>query len=188
MINQVFFLLKRIRDFLLVKIVWNRHQIGKNFHAGARVRLWGKNKLVIGRNFYIGRDAQIDCDALVGDNVMLANRVALVGRYDHNYQQIGIPIRLASRIRDSDYNWKGLNLKVIIEDDVWVGYGSIILSGVKIGQGSIIAAGSVVTNNVDPFSIYAGIPAKKIRNRFNSEAETEEHIKLYNINFKKSVK
>lgn len=57
---------------------------------------------------------------------MLGNKVGLIGRYDHNYQQIGVPIRLASQIRHHDYSWKGLNLKVVIEDDVWIGYGTII--------------------------------------------------------------
>src|ERR1035437_9482289 len=145
MIKKIIFGLKRIRDFFLVKVIWKRHQIGNGFHAGARVRLWGKNNLIIGENFYIGRDSQIQCDAMIGNYVMFGNKVGLVGRYDHNYQQIGVPIILSSRISDPNYDWKGLSLSVIIEDDVWIGYGSIILSGVNIGQGSIIAAGSVVT-------------------------------------------
>ena len=113
-----------------------------------------------------------------------ANRVALVGRYDHHYQQIGVPIRLASQIRDADYNWLGLNSITIIEDDVWVGYGSTIMSGVTIHQGSIIAAGSVVTKDVEPFSIYAGVPAKKIGNRFNSAEDLELHKKEYEARYK----
>jgi|ERR1035437_2763527 acetyltransferase-like isoleucine patch superfamily enzyme len=181
----MFKLLKKLRDLLLIGIIWRKHQIGKGFHAGVRVRLNSKNKLIIGNYFYIGRDSQIQCDAQIGDYVMLGNKVGLIGRYDHNYQQIGVPIRLASHIQDSNYNWKGLTLRVEIEDDVWVGYGSIILSGVKIGQGSIIAAGSVVTKDIEPFSIYGGIPAKKIGNRFNSESEMKEHIKLYNLNYRK---
>jgi acetyltransferase-like isoleucine patch superfamily enzyme len=66
-----------------------------------------------------------------------------------------------------------------------VGYGSIILSGVRIGQGSIIAAGSFVTRNVEPFSIYGGVPARKIGERFENETDLEEHIRLYNQNYKK---
>ncbi len=57
----------------------------------------------------------------------------------------------------------------IIEDDVWIGMRSIIRSGVKIGRGSIIAMGSVVTQNVDPYSIVGGIPAKPIKPRFNMD-------------------
>jgi chloramphenicol O-acetyltransferase type B len=177
--------LKKVRDFLLVKFLWRKHKISKGFHAGAHVRFGKKNKIEIGINCYIGRDTQIGCDTLIGDNVMFANHVALVGRYDHHYQQIGVPMRFASHVRDSDYNWKGLNLKVTIQDDVWIGYGSIILSGVTIGQGSIIAAGSVVTNDIEPFSIYGGVPAKRICNRFDNENDLKEHIKMYNLNYRK---
>lgn len=181
-------LLRKIRFIYLINIKWRKFSFGKNPYIGRMVYMWAKHTIIIGDNFYIGKFSEISCDAEIGNNVMFANRVALIGRYDHNYLQIGVPMRLASRINDEDYNWKGLNEKIIIEDDVWIGIGSIIMGGVKIGQGSIIAAGSVVTKNVDPFSIYAGVPAKKIRNRFNSEADTKEHIKSYNINFKKSVK
>ncbi len=179
-------LLKKLRDFYLVKIRWSQYEIGKNFHAGRQVFLWAKNHLQIGDNFYIGRYSFIESDAVIGDNVIIANFVSLAGRYDHNYQQIGVPVRLASRIMDKDYNWKGLNLKIVIEDDVWIGVGSIVLSGVKIGRGSIIAAGSVVTKDVEPFSIYGGNPAKKIGSRFESESQLKEHIKLYDLKFKKS--
>ena len=58
---------------------------------------------------------------------------------------------------------------IIIQDDVWIGYGSIILSGVKIGQGAVIAAGSVVTHNVPPYAIVAGVPARVIKYRFREE-------------------
>ena len=184
----MFKLLKKLRDLLLVVIIWRKHQIGKGFHAGARVRLWGKNKLIIGNYFYIGKDSQIQCDAQIGDYVMLGNKVGLVGKYDHNYQQIGVPTRLASQIRHPDYSWKGLNMKVVIEDDVWVGYGSIIISGVRIGQGSIIASGSVVTRDVEPYSIYGGVHARKIGERFENEANLQEHIRLYNQNYKKKKK
>jgi acetyltransferase-like isoleucine patch superfamily enzyme len=118
---------------------------------------------------------------------MFANRVALIGRYDHHYQQVGVPTRLASRISDKDYNWKGLNEKVVIGDDVWVGYGAIILSGVTIGEGSIIAAGSLVTKDVEPYSIYAGVPARKMGDRFLTEEDREEHVRLYKEKLKGSV-
>lgn len=168
----------------LVKFRWRKYTIGKGFHAGRGVHIWGKTDITIGSNFYIGRYSQIECDAQIGDNVMLANRVALVGKYDHHYQQIGVPTRLASAIKDKDYNWKGLHSKVIIEDDVWVGYGVIIMSGVKIGTGSIIAAGSVVTKDIDSYCVYGGVPAKKIGERFDSKDLLENHIMLYKRNYK----
>lgn len=173
--------LKKIRNLYLKNIKYKKYSIAKNFHAGRGVVLWAKNDIKIGQNFYIGRYSQIECDTQIGDNVIFANYVALVGRYDHHYHQIGRPIRLASQIRDVDYNWKGLDSKIIIEDDVWIGYGTIIVSGVKIGRGSIIAAGSVVTKDVIPYSIVGGNPAKFIKYRF-SEVEIIEHERiLYQI-------
>ena len=62
------------------------------------------------------------------------------------------------------------------------------MSGVKIGQGSIIASGSVVTKDVEPFAIYGGVPAKKIGDRFNNNRELEEHKKLYNLKYNKKTK
>lgn len=52
---------------------------------------------------------------------------------------------------------------LVIEDDVWIGANAIILPGVRIGRHSVIAAGSVVTQSVEPFSVYAGVPARKIK-------------------------
>ena len=58
---------------------------------------------------------------------------------------------------------------IIVGDDVWIGYGATILSGVNIGQGAVVAAGSVVVHDVPPYAIVAGIPAKVIKYRFSDE-------------------
>jgi chloramphenicol O-acetyltransferase type B len=170
--------LKKIRNEFLRKVVYRKYQIGPGFYSGTRVRIWGKTIVTIGKNFYIGRDSFIESDVIIGDNVIWGNRVALVGRYDHHYQQPGVPIRLASQIRDKDYNWLGLNSVTVIEDDVWVSYGCTILSGVTIHTGSIIGAGSVVTKDVEPYAIYGGVPAKKIKDRFASKHDLDYHLSL----------
>lgn len=169
----------KMRDFYLVNIKWRKYTFGSNFHAGKGVVLWAKNKIIIGNNFYIGRYSQIECDVKIGNNVIFGNYVALVGKFDHHFLYIGTPIRLASQIRDEDYRWKGLNSKIIIEDDVWIGYGSIILSGIKIKKGSIIAAGSVVTKDVEPYVIIGGNPARFIKMRFNEEEQKQHEAILY---------
>ena len=166
-----------LRDVYLKKIRYRNFDIGKNFHSGRGVKMWAKNGITIGGNFYIGRYSQIECDAVIGDNVILANYVAFVGKFDHHYKTVGTPIRLASQIRDKDYSWSGLSSKIIVDDDVWIGYGSIVLSGVKIGRGSIIAAGSVVTRDVVPYSIVGGNPAKHISYRFTA-TEIVEHERI----------
>ena len=171
-------LIKKCYYLYLRHIKWRKYKIGKNLHVGRGVYLWAKNSISIGDNFYIGRYSFIESDAIIGDNVIIANFVSLIGKYDHHHQQIGVPTRLASQIRDKDYDWKGLNHKIIIEDDVWLGVGSIILSGVTIGTGSIVAAGSVVTKDIESYSIYAGNPAKRISDRFDSEKQLNEHIRL----------
>lgn len=170
--------LKQSRDFFLRKIVYRRFRIGEGFHAGLRVRIWGRQKVIIGRNFYIGRDSFIETDVIIGDNVMFGNRVAVIGRYDHHYQLPGVPMRLAPQIRDPEYNWKGIGLTTIIENDVWIGYGSTVMGGVKIGEGSIIGAGSLVTKDVEPYSIYAGVPARKVRSRFENCEDLQKHLEM----------
>lgn len=59
--------------------------------------------------------------------------------------------------------------KIIVEDDVWLGTNTLILSGVHIGQGAIIAAGSVVVNDIPSYSIAAGVPARVIKYRFSQD-------------------
>lgn len=66
---------------------------------------------------------------------------------------------------------------IVIDDDVWIGYGSMIMSGVHIAQGAVIAAGAVVTKDVPPYAIVGGVPAKVIKYRFSSEL-IEELLKL----------
>ena len=112
------------------------------------------------------------------------NQVAFVGKYDHNWEEVGKPMLFSQRIKDRDYQWKGLGQKTVVEDDVWIGYGSIILSGVTIGTGSIVASGSIVTKSVEPYSIYGGVPAKKLGDRFPSKEQLEQHKVLYNKNWK----
>ena len=61
----------------------------------------------------------------------------------------------------------------IIGNDVWIGMDTVIMPGIKIGDGAIIAAKSVITNDVEPYTIVGGNPGKKIKNRFSEEIVTE---------------
>jgi len=168
-----------LRDFYLVKLKWRKYSIGQNFHAGRNVVLWAKDSITIGDNCYIGRNSQIECNVNMGNDVLIANNVAFVGRYDHHYQQIGTSTRFASQVRDSNYTWLEKNRVTTVEGDVWFGYGAIVLSGVTIKRGSIIAAGSVVTRDIEAYSIYAGCPAKKVGNRFKGEGDIKKHEDIY---------
>ncbi len=63
--------------------------------------------------------------------------------------------------------------QIVIEDDVWIGAKATILGGVTIGQGAVIAAGSVVTKDVEPYAIVGGVPAKLIRYRFDTKTKNK---------------
>lgn len=71
---------------------------------------------------------------------------------------------------------------IVIEDDVWIGYGATIMSGVHIAQGAVIAAGAVVTKDVPAYAIVGGVPSKVIKFRFGNECIDElEKIKFSNL-------
>ena len=59
--------------------------------------------------------------------------------------------------------------KTYIGNDVWIGYSAVVLPGVRIGDGAVVAAGAVVTKDVAPYDIVAGVPARSLRSRFDAE-------------------
>ena len=65
----------------------------------------------------------------------------------------------------------------VIGNDVWIGFGVIVLNGVQIGDGAVVAAGSVVTKDVEPYTIVAGVPARPVKKRF-SDKLIERLLKL----------
>ena len=142
-------------------------QLGQNSTFGCGTIFYAPTKTIIGDNVYIGKYCSLETDIEIGSGVVIGNNVGLIGKYDHDYTMIGAYIKDAPWIGDSNYNFKGKNLKIVIGDDVWIGYGSIVLSGVTIGRGSIVAAGSVVTKDVEAYSIIAGNPAKQMGMRFS---------------------
>ena len=107
----------------------------------------------------------------IGNHVMFGPGVHIHGG-NHVTNKIGFFMNTVTKEAGSDG-------KVIIEDDVWVGANAIILKGVTIGEGAVVAAGSIVIKNVQPYSIVAGSPAKIIKMRF-TENEINEHKKLLN--------
>lgn len=88
--------------------------------------------------------------------------------YYDTTSQIGYTIHKGNPLYDTIFKYpeNEADYQVIIGNDVWVGSHALIMGGVKIGDGAIIAAGAVVTKDVEPYSIVAGVPAKIIRYRF----------------------
>jgi acetyltransferase-like isoleucine patch superfamily enzyme len=181
MLMYIVLLLKKLRIRILIGLNRTNISYKDDFSFGRGTTFYAPNKIEIGKSVYIGKYCSIETDTKIGNNVLIANHCGLIGKYDHNFKQIGVPMKKSDWIGDRNYNFKGKNLKVIIEDDVWIGFGTVILSGVLIGKGSIVAAGSVVTNDVEPYSIYAGCPARKIGVRFNKEEVKEHELRLNSV-------
>lgn len=125
---------------------------GKNVDIGRKISF--SSEVSLGDNSSIGDYSHIAGKVSIGRNVMMSPRVALIAS-NHNYERLDIPMNKQG----------GTEKEIIVGDDVWIGYGSIILAGVKIGNGVIISAGSVVTKDVEDFSIVGGVPARLIKNR-----------------------
>ena len=115
--------------------------------------------LVVGDHSNIGPYSYIGCSGLIqiGSNVMISPRVSI---YAENHVIAGVDIPM----KEQGVTQKG----VVIEDDCWIAANSVILDGVRIGRGSVVAAGAVVSRDVPPFSIVAGVPARVIKNRINN--------------------
>ena len=115
--------------------------------------------LIMGDHSNIGPFSYIGCSGLIriGNNVMISPRVSL---YAENHVIAGIDIPM----KEQGVTQKG----IVIEDDCWIAANSIILDGVTIGRGSVVAAGAVVSKNVPPYSVVAGVPARIIKSRNNS--------------------
>lgn len=149
-----------------------------DLHLGIGSKLYAPTGLTIGRDVYIGKLCTIECDGEIGDGVLIANAVGIVGRHDHDYSVVGTSIRRAPWIGDPHYSLNGRRNEVIICSDVWIGYGAIVLSGVTVGRGAIVAAGSVVTRDVRPYAIVAGNPAREMGSRFSQELALRHELLL----------
>jgi acetyltransferase-like isoleucine patch superfamily enzyme len=125
-------------------------------------------RVALGDYVQFGRGCSVQCDIVFGSEILVARNVAFVGRDDHRIDIVG------QAIWDSG---RGDRYETVVEDDVWIGYGAIVVSGVTIGRGSVVAAGAVVARDVPRYAIAAGVPARTIRMRF-SPAEIRAHERL----------
>ena len=107
----------------------------------------------------------------IGSYCSIAQNVTFLLDVEHNINHISTYPFLAKCFEKGDEAFSKGN--IIVDDDVWIGYGSIIMSGVHIGQGAVIAAGAVVTKDVPPYAIVGGVPAKVIKYRFNEKMIAE---------------
>ncbi len=140
--------------------------------VGAGATISSTHHLEIGKNVSIGPRSVVQVSGTIGDFVMIARAVQIVGKEDHSSGEVGVPMIYSTWVGDRELADRDT---VQIGRDVWIGASSVVLSGVEIGEGSIVAAGSVVTKDVAPFSIVGGNPARFIRKRFQSVGDEVLH-------------
>jgi acetyltransferase-like isoleucine patch superfamily enzyme len=153
--------LNTIRNVFIFKLKYPWVQHGYNIHCQSSTTFWSPHRhIILGDNVGIGDRCTFLCDVEIGNKVLIASDVAFVNSDDHRFNVVGKAMWDAGR---------GDQFKIVVEDDVWIGHGVIVLTPVHIGRGSIVAAGSVVIKDVPPYSIVAGVPAKVVKMRFLPE-------------------
>lgn len=129
------------------------------FEAGAKLEspIYGKN-CFIGAYSYMNDGGYIRSNVFVGRFCSIGRRVT-IGAGSHSYKGVSTHPLLFNSTREFK--------STVINNDVWIGDGTIIMPGVKIGQGAVIGANSVVTKDIPPYSIAVGQPCRPIKYRFS---------------------
>jgi len=131
--------------------------IGSRCRIHSDVKIWS-----YGGHIELGDDCSVNPFSIlyghgglkIGNGVRIAAHTVIIPA-NHGFERRDVPI----------FNQPATRHGIVIEDDVWIGAGARILDNVIIRTGCVVAAGSVVTKNTEPFGIYAGVPARKIRDR-----------------------
>jgi maltose O-acetyltransferase len=134
----------------------NQYEISESFGLnGSGIKFYGEGRIICGNNSYIGSLSTIQSAknhmVKIGNNVQISHNVRIYTSTNVSDQDFSKP--------DKDKFIKD----VIIEDFVWIGANVFINPGITIGLNSIVGANSVVTKNVQPYSIVGGVPAKIIK-------------------------
>lgn len=152
--------------------------LGRNVIFEAGVLVFHPEQIRIGNNVYVGHNTILKAyyknEFSIGDNSWIGQQCFF---HSAGGLQIGARVGIgpAVKILTSAHMDEGPEVpilfselrmaQVVIEDDCDIGIGAIILPGVRIGRGTQVGAGSVVTRNIDPYSVVAGVPARVIRSR-----------------------
>lgn len=147
-------------------VPWNTFEMGKDstiedFSAINN----GVGNVIIGDRAKIGLSNTIIGPVTIGNDVRLAQNITLSG-LNHNYEDISVPIHV-----------QGVSTSpIIIEENSWLGANVVVVAGVTIGKHTIVAAGSIVTKNVPPYSVVVGNPARVIK-QYNHQTKIWEKVK-----------
>jgi chloramphenicol O-acetyltransferase type B len=148
--------LRTLRMQFLLRLRYRFKSVGTGLYIGRNCYI-RPYSVRVGSYSFIGSHCHLSAEVDIGNWVMLASFVSIVGG-DHQFSKVGTPMIWSGR---------SIQKKVRIEDDVWIGHGATLLHGVTVGRGAVVGASSLITKDVPAFSIVGGIPAKVLRMRFN---------------------
>lgn len=175
-INKILATPYKVWDKYLFRGGWSRymihniaftpsHHLRRFFYKGLGVQMGKGNVFYFGTEIRKPLNIKIgDCN-IFGDNTILDGRRGIVIGNNVNISSNVSIWTLQHDYRDPDFKCKPEGGKVTIHDRVWLGCNVILLPGVTIGEGAVCCAGCVVTKDVEPYSVVAGIPAKKVNER-----------------------
>lgn len=146
------------------------HHVRRFFYRLAGIQIGSGSTVHMMARIYDPRFITIGNDTIIGEKASLDGRKQLPnsqgGLHIGDHVDIASEVMIWTSEHDiTDPSMKAIEERVIIEDYVFIGPRAIILPGVKVGKGAVIAAGAIVTKDVEPLAIMAGVPAKKINTR-----------------------
>jgi len=131
--------------------------IGNNFSSMGSMYLYSnQGELIIGNNVRLNTNVHINASGgkvTIGDDVLIAPNV-VIRCCDHDFKR-------SCKINEQAH----LKGEITIGDDVWIASNAVITANVSLANGTVVAAGAVVTKSTEPYSIVAGVPARKIGER-----------------------
>jgi chloramphenicol O-acetyltransferase type B len=157
LLSSIVQFLRRMRLRLRLR---NRINFGQNNHFGAQCCFRPPNQMQLADDVAFGQEVIVETDLVVGQGTLISSRVSFVGN-DHAFDD-----------PSSNVFWQGRNppSRIVLEGDNLIGNGAILIGNLRIGKGAIVGAGSVVTKDVEPGVIVAGVPARVVRARWKEKS------------------
>jgi acetyltransferase-like isoleucine patch superfamily enzyme len=141
--------------------------VGKNFSFDPNSNFVNPEKLTVGDNVFINKNAHLSGAITIGNNVMMGPNVTIFA-HDHLFGVYGKSIRELNSVKIEE--------PIIIEDEVWIGACVVILKGVTVGIGAVVGAGVVLNRSVPPYTLAVGTPVRFARRIF-SDGNLLTHMK-----------
>lgn len=181
-IQRISFISHKFR-FIFYQIIYSPYiKTGKHVNFGQRFKIvnfnFGKSsiKVIFGDNVTLKNDVTIQGSGLlIFKNRILIGQRTIIGV--NEYIEIGNDVMISANvsIRDTDHNFEDTNIpinkqgiktkRIVIGNDVWIGYGAVLTKGITINDGAVIGANSVVTKDIPPYAVAVGAPAQVIKYR-----------------------